>query len=279
VAAWGCRCRPAGAGPTCPPPRVRRNGCSPRPPTAEVADGPARQTSALVGGRAWAGGPGGAAGQRCWFLGHSDGDGLGPRACPGMLRQRLVGPFGILGSSSWPAEQGLAPTLQQVVGAAKQRFAADGPGCCWPTARASCAGPAPRTRPPRSWRTARNAWPRPVSGRLCPGAPAMVRGIANEPDWAELAQVMVGRGSRRLECAGGAGRQRDRDPGQLQQRPLGRGRQRGRGPGDLCRSGGQPARGGGDRPGPGPVTCTDSWRALVPLKASIWWLTSSSAGP
>jgi hypothetical protein len=31
-AASGCRCRQARAGPTCPPQRVRRNGCSPRLP-------------------------------------------------------------------------------------------------------------------------------------------------------------------------------------------------------------------------------------------------------
>jgi hypothetical protein len=33
-AASGCRCRQARAGPTCPPQRVRRNGCSPRLPGA-----------------------------------------------------------------------------------------------------------------------------------------------------------------------------------------------------------------------------------------------------
>ena len=70
----------------------------------------------------------------------------------------LTKSIGAIGSLD--PERGLAPTLQQVVAAAKQLFEADGAGLMLIDAEGSCAGPAPQTRPPRPWRTAKNAWPK-----------------------------------------------------------------------------------------------------------------------
>jgi hypothetical protein len=70
----------------------------------------------------------------------------------------LAKSIGALGSLD--PGRGLALTLQQIADAAKQLFSADGAGLMLVDAEASCAGPAPPTRPPRPWRTARNAWPK-----------------------------------------------------------------------------------------------------------------------
>jgi hypothetical protein len=56
-------------------------------------------------------------------------------------------------------QRGVARTLQQLTDAAKQLFRADAAGLMLIDAGGSCAGPAPRTRPPRPSRTARSAWP------------------------------------------------------------------------------------------------------------------------
>jgi hypothetical protein len=57
-------------------------------------------------------------------------------------------------------ERGLAPTLQQIADSASSCSRPMGPGSCWSMPTANCAGPAPRTRPPRRSRMARSGWPR-----------------------------------------------------------------------------------------------------------------------
>jgi GAF domain-containing protein len=92
-------------------------------------------------------------------------------------------------------EAGLAPTLQQIVIAAKQLFEADAAGLMLIDAEGSCAGPALRTRPPRPWRTARSAWPRARAWSPSASGPRPRSATsATNPSGGELGRVMAGEG-------------------------------------------------------------------------------------
>jgi GAF domain-containing protein len=96
-------------------------------------------------------------------------------------------------------EQGLAPTLQQVVVAAKQLFEADAAGLMLIDAQgqlrwASASDQTAQTLEDGQERLAQG----PCMAAFTQRAPAAIRDIASEPEWGELAQVLIGEGI----CAG-----------------------------------------------------------------------------
>ena len=103
---------------------------------------------------------------------------------------KSIGALGIL-----DPEHDLAPTLQQVVVAAKQLFEADGAGVMlidrqgqlrWASASDQTAQAAEDGQE----RLAQG----PCMAAFSQRAPAVIRDISAEPDWGELAQVLVGEG-------------------------------------------------------------------------------------
>src|SRR5215212_11556106 len=105
----------------------------------------------------------------------------------------LTKSIGAIGSLD--PERGLAPTLQQVVVAAKQLFEADGAGLMlidregqlrWASASDQTAQAAEDGQE----RLAQG----PCMAAFGQRAPAMMRDISAEPEWAELAQVLMGEG-------------------------------------------------------------------------------------
>jgi hypothetical protein len=151
-------------------------------------------------------------------------------------------------------EQDLAPTLQQIVLAAKQLFEADAAGLMlidqqgqlrW----ASASDQTAQTIEDGQERLAQG----PCMVAFSQRAPAAIRDVSRESEWAELGQVLMGEGisaalSAPVELDGSAIGTLDI----YSSVPWGLGRQRDRHPADLCRAGGQPPRRGRDRPGPGP---------------------------
>src|SRR5215213_8554483 len=92
-------------------------------------------------------------------------------------------------------EAGLAPTLQQIVLAAKQLFGADGAGLMlidqngqlrW----ASASDQTAQALEDGQERLAQG----PCMAAFSQRAPAMIRDVSAEPDWGELARVMMGEG-------------------------------------------------------------------------------------
>jgi GAF domain-containing protein len=139
----------------------------------------------------------------------------------------LARSIGALGSLD--PGRGLAPTLQQIAGSAKQLFAADGAGLMlvdpegqlrW----ASASDQTAQTLEDGQERLAQGPCAVAFSQRL----PAAIRDIRTEPQWAEFAQVLVGEGicaalSVPVELDGGVigtldiyvGRPRDWDPSEV----------------------------------------------------------------
>jgi hypothetical protein len=164
----------------------------------------------------------------------------------------LTKSIGAIGSLD--PERGLAPTLQQVVAAAKQLFEADGAGLMLIDSHgqlrwASASDQTAQALEDGQERLAQG----PCLAAFSQRAPAAIRDISAEPDWGELAQVMAGEG---IYAALSVPVELDGSPiGTLDiySSALGLGRQRGGGVAGLCRGGGQPALGGGDGPGQGPA--------------------------
>src|SRR5215216_1293683 len=105
----------------------------------------------------------------------------------------LTKSIGAIGSLD--PERGLAPTLQQVVVAAKQLFEADGAGLMlidregqlrW----ASASDQTAQALEDGQERLAQG----PCMAAFSQRAPAVIRDISSEPDWGELAQVMLSEG-------------------------------------------------------------------------------------
>ena len=105
----------------------------------------------------------------------------------------LTKSIGAIGSLD--PERGLAPTLQQVVAAAKQLFEADGAGLMlidrqgqmrW----ASASDQTAQALEDGQERLAQG----PCLAAFSQRAPAVIRDIGSEPDWGELAQIMLGEG-------------------------------------------------------------------------------------
>jgi GAF domain-containing protein len=105
----------------------------------------------------------------------------------------LAKSIGALGSLD--PERGLAPTLQQIVDAAKQLFAADGAGLMLVDADgqlrwASASNQTAQALEDGQERLAQGPCAVAFSQRL----PACIRDIHTEPDWQEFAKVLVGEG-------------------------------------------------------------------------------------
>jgi GAF domain-containing protein len=105
----------------------------------------------------------------------------------------LTKSIGAIGSLD--PERGLAPTLQQIVLAAKQLFEADGAGLMlidqqsqlrW----ASASDQTAQALEDGQERLAQG----PCMAAFSQRAPAVIRDIGSEPDWGELAQVLMGEG-------------------------------------------------------------------------------------
>jgi GAF domain-containing protein len=105
----------------------------------------------------------------------------------------LAKSIGAIGSLD--PERGLAPTLQQIADAAKQLFEADGAGLMlidrqgqllW----ASASDQTAQALEDGQERLAQG----PCMAAFSQRAPAVIRDIGSEPDWGELAQVMLGEG-------------------------------------------------------------------------------------
>ena len=92
-------------------------------------------------------------------------------------------------------EAGLAPTLQQIVIGAKQLFEADGAGLMLIDAEgrlrwASASDQTAQALEDGQERLAKG----PCVAAFSQRAPAVIRDIGSEPDWGELAQIMLGEG-------------------------------------------------------------------------------------
>ena len=161
----------------------------------------------------------------------------------------LATSIGALGSLD--PERGLARTLQQVTDGATQLFRADAAGLMLIGRRGPVAGPAPRIRPPRP-RGRAGALPKARAVAFSQRLSAAIRNIHTEPGWDTFAQVLLSEGisaalSVPVELDGGVigtldiyvDQPRDWDPSEVAALQAYAG---------LV---GQPALGGGDRPGQG----------------------------
>ena len=105
----------------------------------------------------------------------------------------LTKSIGAIGSLD--PERGLAPTLQQVVAAAKQLFEADGAGLMLIDSHgqlrwASASDQTAQALEDGQERLAQG----PCLAAFSQRAPAAIRDISAEPEWAELARVLMGEG-------------------------------------------------------------------------------------
>lgn len=105
----------------------------------------------------------------------------------------LTKSIGAIGSLD--PEQGLAPTLQQVVVAAKQLFEADGAGLMLIDREGRLRWASATDQTVQALEDGQERFAQgPCVAAFGRRAPAAIRDIRHEPEWGELAQVMLGEG-------------------------------------------------------------------------------------
>src|SRR5215203_5802347 len=105
----------------------------------------------------------------------------------------LTKSIGAIGSLD--PERGLAPTLQQVVVAAKQLFEADGAGLMLVDREGQLRWASASDQTAQALEDGQEHLAQgPCMAAFSQRAPAVIRDISSEPDWGELAQVMLSEG-------------------------------------------------------------------------------------
>jgi GAF domain-containing protein len=105
----------------------------------------------------------------------------------------LTKSIGAIGSLD--PERGLAPTLQQVVVAAKQLFEADGAGLMLIDREGQLRWASASDQTAQALEDGQEHLAQgPCMSAFSQRAPAVIRDISSEPDWGELAQVMLSEG-------------------------------------------------------------------------------------
>jgi GAF domain-containing protein len=105
----------------------------------------------------------------------------------------LTKSIGAIGSLD--PEQGLAPTLQQVVVAAKQLFEADGAGLMLIDAKGQLRWASASDQTAQALEDGQERLSQgPCLAAFSQRAPAVIRDISGEPDWGGLAQIMLSEG-------------------------------------------------------------------------------------